>query len=77
MTKSTVVFWIGFLLILVPYLGIPSDWKQYTYVGIGVVLVLLGYSLKRAQYLQGLERSGGVRGNDTFVETTQNLFADQ
>ena len=68
-------FLLGILLILLPYLGIPSVWKQYTYVALGIILVLLGYALRRAQYFHEIDNGNGERGGDTFVETTQNLFS--
>jgi hypothetical protein len=74
MSKGTFVFLLGILLILIPYLGIPSLWKQYLYVGLGVILLLVGYALRRAQYLREIDLGNGERGGETFVETTQNLF---
>ncbi|MES2749668.1 MAG: hypothetical protein V4668_02920 [Patescibacteria group bacterium] len=76
MSKGTLTFLVGILLVVLPYLGIPSAWKQYAYVGIGVVLILLGYALRRAQYFREIDRGNGERVSDTFVETTQNLFAN-
>lgn len=74
MSKGTLAFLLGIILILLPYLGIPSLWKQYAYVGLGVVLVLLGYALRRAQYYREIDQGNGERSGETFVETTQNLF---
>lgn len=68
-------FLLGILLILLPYLGIPSLWKQYAYVILGIILVLLGYALRRAQYFHEIDQGNGERGGETFVETTQNLFS--
>ena len=76
MSKGTLTFLLGILLILLPYLGIPSVWKQYAYVGFGITLILLGYALRRAQYFREIDRGNGERGSDTFVETTQNLLAN-
>ena len=76
MTKGTFVFLLGMLLCVVPYLGLPSTWKQYIYVGLGVVLILVGYSLRRARYLADIDRGNGERGGETFVETTESLFND-
>lgn len=74
MSKGTLTFLLGILLVVLPYLGIPSTWKQYAYVGLGIILILLGYALRRAQYFREIDRGNGERGSDTFVETTQNLF---
>ena len=75
MSKGTLAFLLGILLILLPYLGIPSVWKNYTYLALGLILVLLGYALRRAQYFHEIDQGNGERGGDTFVETTQNLFS--
>ncbi len=74
MTKGTAVFLLGLLILIVPSLGIPSSWKQIIFIAIGVLLVAMGYALRRAQYLRTLNYEEGVRTSETFVETTQNLF---
>ena len=76
MTKGTFLFFLGLFLIVVPYFGIPSVWKQYIYVGLGILIVLIGYSLRRAQYLRELDLGNGHRGGETFVETTESLFTE-
>lgn len=75
MSKGTTVFLLGMVLVVLPYLGIPSVWKQYAFVGVGSLLLVLGYMIRRAQYLSDIDSGNGERGDDTFVETTQNLFA--
>lgn len=76
MSKGSITFFLGIVLILLPYLGIPSLWKQYAYVILGIVLVLLGYALRRAQYFREIDQGNGERSGETFVETTQNLFSN-
>lgn len=76
MSKGTFVFFLGILLVLMPYLGLPSTWKQYIYVGLGVILILVGYFIRRSRYLSDIDRGNGERGGETFVETTQNLFGE-
>jgi hypothetical protein len=76
MTKETLVFFAGIILILVPFLGIPEVWRQYLIVGLGVLLILVGYALRRALYLARIDRGNGERGADSFVETTKPLFSD-
>lgn len=74
MTKGTVIFLLGLLIMLVPSFGIPALWKQLLSVAIGIILIAIGYSLRRSQYLATLEHDGVVRSADTFVETTESLF---
>jgi len=77
MTKETLVFFTGILLTLVPFLGIPETWRQYAVAGFGILLILVGYALRRALYLSRIDKGNGERGIDSFVETTQPLFEDR
>ncbi|MCB9810547.1 MAG: hypothetical protein H6779_01705 [Candidatus Nomurabacteria bacterium] len=77
MSKETLVFIFGFFLVLLPFLGIPEPWKQYMIAAIGVVLVMVGYLLRRALYLSRIDRGNGERGTDSFVETTKQLFEER
>ncbi|MFM2424373.1 MAG: hypothetical protein RLZZ70_764 [Candidatus Parcubacteria bacterium] len=74
MTKGTAIFFLGIGLIFVPYLGIPLWWKQVVSVSIGIILIGLGYSIRRNQYLATLTHDGSTRASETFVETTEPLF---
>jgi hypothetical protein len=61
---------------LIPSLGIPLLWKQYILSGMGILLLLIGYMVRRSDYLNTLEAPDGTRSDDTFVETTAPLFSD-
>lgn len=74
MKSGTLVFFFGLLLVLLPYLGIPSLWKQYSYLSIGILMILVGYVIRRRQFLEEIDYGNGERGTDTFVETTKDLF---
>jgi hypothetical protein len=76
MSKETLIFIAGFVLIIVPFLGVPEVWRQYSVLAVGVILILIGYSLRRASYLHRLDKGDGDRGNDSYVETTETLFDD-
>jgi hypothetical protein len=72
--KESLVFILGMALIVLPFLGIPESWR---FIGVslcGVLLVFVGYALRRAVYLKGLERENGERAANSFVETTEKLF---
>lgn len=77
MSKETFVFIFGILLTIVPFLGIPEAWRQYSIVAIGVLLILIGYALRRSVYLSGIDKGNGERRADSFVETTKELFDDR
>ena len=74
MSKETLVFISGILLTILPFLGVPETWRQYTILGLGVLLILIGYFLRRKVYLGRLDKGNGERGSDTFIETTEALF---
>lgn len=76
MSKETTVFLIGILLMLVPFLGMPAEWRQCLIAFIGAFLILIGYSLRRKLFLNRIDRGNGERGTDSFVETTEKLFED-
>lgn len=74
MTKETLVFLFGILLIIIPFLGIPEEWRYYAVTVMGVILMFIGYELRRRTYLSRIDKGNGERGNDSFVETTEKLF---
>lgn len=77
MSKETLVFFVGMLLTLVPFLGVPESWKQYTIASIGILLVIVGYLLRRSLYYSKIDHGNGERGDESFVETTQQLFTEK
>lgn len=76
MTKETFVFFLGIFLTLVPFLGFPEAWRQYAVTIVGALLILIGYIMRRAVYLEKINKGNGERGNDSFVETTKPLFEE-
>jgi len=77
MSKETLVFILGVFLTVLPFLGLPELWKQYAIATIGAVLIIVGYVLRRALYLERIDKGNGERGTDSFVETTQQLFDER
>ncbi len=73
-SKESLVFIIGLLLMVLPFLGIPEEWRLGGVVVLGVVLIFVGYALRRSVYLETIDRGNGERGNNSFVETTDTLF---
>ena len=68
MSRESIVFTLGIMLIVIPKLGVPDTWKLYFYIGSGIVLVLIGYSLCRSSYLRSIKKANGDHGTDSFVE---------
>ena len=76
MTKETFIFIAGILLTILPFLGIPLMWRQYLIFGIGVLLIMIGYALRRKVFFEKIDHGNGERGTDSFIETTEKLFDD-
>jgi hypothetical protein len=74
MSKESLVFFTGIVLILLPFLGIPAVWKTGFAVFLGVLLIFTGYRLRRDLYLAHIDKGNGERATDSFVETTDKLF---
>jgi hypothetical protein len=75
--KEITVLIAGLLLTIIPFLGVPIAWRQYSILIIGALLILVGYALRRAVYLGQLDKGNGERGTDSFVETTEQLFDER
>lgn len=69
MKRETLVFIFGFLLVFMPFLGVPSEWKRIVYVTIGALLVIVGYQLRRGAYLRSIPVSHGEYKTDVYVES--------
>lgn len=68
MSRESIVFTLGILILVIPNLGIPEAWKFYFFVGAGILLVVVGYSLRRTSYLRSIQKENGERSADSFVE---------
>lgn len=69
MSRESLVIFAGLLVFFVPSVGVPEEWKTYVLMVCGVVLMLLGYLLRRAAYYRSLDQGNGERAADSFVES--------
>ena len=76
MSRESIVFLFGIIVFWTPFLGITSDWKQYITVVSGVVLIIVGYQLRRAAYFRSIEEQDGDRKSESFVENTLEDMED-
>jgi hypothetical protein len=68
MTRESTVFFVGIVVFLVPHIGIPESWKAYAFAFSGVLLMVVGYSLRQKAYIRSIEKENGERDTDSFVE---------
>ena len=69
MSRESLVLLAGLIVFFVPVLGIPMMWKTYLLYGLGILLMILGFSLRRSSYLRKIDRGNGQRATDSFVES--------
>lgn len=70
MSRESIVFLLGLLVIITPHLGLPASFKLYLLTVSGVLIMFLAYSLRRLAYLRSLEHAPGERQADSFAEHT-------
>lgn len=69
MSRESFVFTLGFLVFFTPFLGLPTDYKEWIFIILGVLLMTVGYSLRRTAFLRSIEHKSGERRSDAFVES--------
>jgi uncharacterized membrane protein len=69
MSKESFVFVMGVIVFFTPFLGLPSRYKEVLLIVSGVLLVIIGYRLRRRAFLKSLEHESGERRGDAFVES--------
>jgi hypothetical protein len=68
MTRESIVFFLGIVVFVAPHVGIPEGWKVYAYAVSGIILMVVGYSLRQKAYIRSIEKENGERDTDSFVE---------
>jgi hypothetical protein len=46
MSKRQIIILLGVLIIILPFLGLPDSWKTILFILIGLLLILLAYTVK-------------------------------
>ena len=41
------VFWLGIVMLFLPFFGIPNNWKTLMAVGIGLILIILAFMMRK------------------------------
>lgn len=68
MSREAIIFILGALVILVPFLGIPDLFQDRLLIVVGVVIMVCGYTLRRSAFLREIESERGDRVTDSFSE---------
>jgi len=73
MSRESFVFLVGFLVFFTSFLGITDQWKEWIFIGCGIVLMFLGYKLRRAAFLRSIMHESGEHRSEAFVERRQTF----
>lgn len=68
MSKESSVFVLGGIVFFTSFLGVPSEYKEWISIVSGILLMAIGYRLRRIAFLRSLEHESGERRGDAFVE---------
>ena len=71
MSRESLVLLLGIVIFFIPSLGIPEEWKVYMLSGSGILLIIIGYLLRRAAYFRSTDDGNGERSTDSFVENSK------
>ena len=73
MSRQSLVLLLGFGVFFIPFLGLPTDWKDYLIIGMGIILIVVGYSLRRSAYLK---RSKMTAADESEAEPPSESWPD-
>jgi len=59
---------------MLPLIGVTPAWKEFGQIAIGVLLVFIGFSLRRSAYFRKITRSNGEISTDSFAESQPTLL---
>lgn len=70
MSKESSVFVFGGIVFFTSFLGVPSEYKEWIFIIMGALLMIIGYRLRRIAFLRSLEHESGERRGEAFVENS-------
>ncbi len=76
MSKESLVLVLGLVVLAVPGSGLPDEWIIYILRAAGVLLIVLGFLLRRASYYRRMERGSEERAADSFIDSSHEVLRD-
>lgn len=73
-SRESLVLLLGIITFTLPLIGVTPVWKEYGQIAIGVLLVFVGFSLRRSSYYRKITRSNGEISTDSFAESQPTLL---
>lgn len=76
MSRESLVLLFGLIIFITPLMGVPPVWKEYFMLSVGVLLMVIGFSLRRSAYRQKIRRGNGEIATDSFVESVPESIGE-
>lgn len=73
MSKESLVLILGLIVLAVPGSGLPEEWVIYILRAAGVLLIILGFLLRRASYYRRMEKGSEERAADSFIDSSHEV----
>ena len=70
MSKETSVCVVGVVVFFVPFMGLPREYKEWILIVAGILLMILGYGLRRMAFFRSIEDGNGGKQGDVFKESS-------
>ena len=70
MVKISTIFALGIFIALIPFLGLPFDWKTFLYVVSGLSITALSILIRKELNVVLKHLHSDVVKTDTFAEST-------
>ena len=68
MSKESFVFLLGAIVFFSSFFGLPREYKEWLLIVCGVLIMAIGYRLRRGAFLKSFEHESGERRGEAFVE---------
>jgi uncharacterized membrane protein len=72
MSKRLTLLFLGIIIILMPFLGFPSSWKNIFFVVVGLVIVLISLAMRREEFAN----SDRVISKQVTTEVYTEVFSE-
>lgn len=85
MKKDLSIIILGLTVVIIPFLGIPTSWKNVVFVGVGLTISGFAYLLQKdmnnGEHARVEKRTetfveNGIRKSDSFVKTENEEIQD-
>lgn len=71
MKKDLSIIFLGLIVVVTPFLGIPTSWKNVVFVLVGLAISVLAYLLQKEMHAD--MHAGIEKGTEIFVENDARL----